>query len=188
VLRILGGSIRGRKLVGPRGTCFRPTTGRVREFIYSWLAEGVLDAELLDLFAGTGSLGLEALSRGAEQVVFVERSASSVALLRKNLELCGFTRFGSIIKNDVFEAIDRLEGQGASFDCILADPPFKSSLRSRILEGISKTNLLRPSGWLIVEHEQHDTDSGDHELELIKQRKFGHCVVSIYRAVNKGAS
>ena len=188
MLRIIGGSERGRKLSGPKGTRFRPTTGRVKEFVFSWLGEEVVDAAILDLFAGTGSLGLEALSRGARQIVFVDNAAPSMSLLRKNIDTCGFSKLCHIVKADVFRALTRFQQQKAVFDLILADPPFKASLRRRILEAVSKTHLLKSSGWLIVEHEQHDTDPGGHDLELIKQRKFGHCVVSIYSAPIKGAS
>ena len=91
MVRIMGGSARGRKLSGPVGFRFRPTTGRVKEFIFSCVGEEVEGARILDLFSGTGSLGIEALSRGAKEVVFVERSASSLKLLRRNLERCGYS-------------------------------------------------------------------------------------------------
>ena len=167
---------------------FRPTTGRVREFIYGWLGEWVVDAEILDLFAETGSLGIEGLSRGAKHVLFVERSPAQLALLRKNLELCGFSGRGDIMKSDVFGAMDRLSGKPLRFDCILADPPFKASFRGCILQKVWETHLLKPSGWLILEHEQHDADPGKHKLERFEQRKFGHCIVSIYRECIEGSS
>ncbi|MFH1940916.1 MAG: 16S rRNA (guanine(966)-N(2))-methyltransferase RsmD [bacterium] len=180
MLRIIGGSAGGRKLLGPRGLEFRPTTGRVKEYIFSCLGDDVKGARLLDLFAGTGSLGIEALSRGAEEVVFVERSSESVRILTKNIERCGFREKAHIVKEDVFRAIPRMAREGEIFHFLLADPPFKEALLGRILRAISENRKLCPEGLLIVEHEAHDSDPGGHGMTLLKQRRFGHCVISIY--------
>jgi 16S rRNA (guanine966-N2)-methyltransferase len=180
VLRIIGGSAGGRKLLGPRGVEFRPTTGRVKEYIFSCLGDDVQGACLLDLFAGTGSLGLEALSRGAEEVVFVEQSSESARILAKNIERCGFRDRAHIIKEDVFRAIPRMAREGEIFNFVMADPPFKEALLGRILGAVSEHHKLCPDGFLIVEHEAHDSDPGGHGMTLIKQRRFGHCVISIY--------
>ena len=180
MLRIVGGSARGRKLLGPDGLQFRPTTGRVKEFVFSFLGEEIVGTRILDLFACTGSLGIEALSRGAREAVFVERSLKNVRLITNNLERSGFWEKARILKGDVFSLLPKLAREDETFDFLLADPPFKESLRGPILNTVDENDLLKPKGLLIIEHEFHDTDPGGHGMNLIKKRRFGHCIVSIY--------
>lgn len=180
-IRVLGGSARGRRLLGPVGYSFRPTTGRVKEFIFSYLGSRVADARVLDLFSGTGSLGIEALSRGAGEVVFVERSASNVKIVKKNVEKCEFSEQTIVVKGDVFTQLSKLGKELETFDLILADPPFKGFFREEIVKTVHENHLLKTEGLLLVEHERHDPDESGHGKELVKQRRFGHCVVSIYR-------
>lgn len=180
MIRIIGGTAGGRKLFGPPGLRFRPTTGRVKEFIFSYLSEAVEDARILDLFSGTGSLGIEALSRGAKEVVFVEKSFQSLKILEKNLKLSGFVNMAAVFPGDVFRVLKKLGERGERFDFILADPPFKGALREKIVKTVEESGVLKAEGLLIVEHEVHDFDSKIHGMQLLKQRCFGSCVVSIY--------
>lgn len=179
----MGGKDRGRKLKGPTGTEFRPSTGRVKEFLFSYLFD-VTDAKFLDLFSGTGSIGIEAFSRGAGRGTFIERSSSHLSILRRNLETCGYTRSARILQGDVFSIIERLGSQSEKFDLIFADPPFKSMYRSAILTSIAASGILKESGILLIEHEQHDEETASHPFAMIHQKKFGHCVISIYKAVS----
>ena len=176
----MGGSARGKRLRGPSGFKFRPTTGRVKEFIFSYLGEEVEGARVLDLFCGTGSLGIEALSRGAKEIIFVDKSLQSLKILEKNLEDCGFTDRTRILRKDVFRLLRRMGKEGEKFNLILADPPFKDSLRGQIVRAVDENNLIKHEGFLILEHEFHDPDPREHEMKLLKQRRFGHCVVSVY--------
>ena len=180
MLRISGGAFRGKKISGPEGLEFRPTTGQVKEFIFFLYRREIEDSRILDLFAGSGSLGLEALSRGAREGFFVEKSPRTLHLLNKNFIACGVTGRAHIMAGDVFSVLDRLGKRGESFDLIFADPPFKESLRSRIVEGVQRNGILAPEGILILEHESRDPDSEQPGLALLRQKKFGHCVVSIY--------
>ncbi len=153
----------------------------MKELIFSWIGEGVEGARILDLFSGTGSLGIEALSRGAKEVVFIEGSAQSLRLLERNVKRCGFSDKARILRGNVFSWLRRMGREGRGFDCVFADPPFKEALRERIVRAVDENSLLNLEGVLILEHEFHDLDSDEHGLELLKQRRFGHCVVSIYR-------
>ena len=180
MLRISGGSLRGRKLSGPEGLEFRPTTGRVKEFIFFLYRQEIENSRFLDLFSGSGSLGLEALSRGAREGYFVEKSPRSIHLLNKNIHACGFSEKAHVLAGDVFSVLDRLGKRGESFPVIFADPPFKESLRSRILDAVSRNKVLKANGLLILEHESHDVDSGQGDLVMVRQKKFGHCLISIY--------
>jgi len=181
VIRVIAGDARGRKLKGPKGLQFRPTTGRVKEFIFSYLYDLVQNAKILDLFSGTGSLGIEALSRGAEQVTFIEQSKAHLRILKENIHLCHYESCSRVLQGDVFSHVLHFGQSGEQFNLILADPPFKQNLRQRILQAVEKACILLPEGLLIIEHEQHDENGGCGSLEQIKARKFGHCIVSIYR-------
>jgi 16S rRNA (guanine966-N2)-methyltransferase len=177
VFRVLGGSIRGKKIEGPRGLEFRPTMAQVKQFIFTILSERVENARILDLFSGTGSLGIEAISRGAGSITFVDSSDDAVRILSRNLKTCGFETFSRVEKRDVFRFLERNE---EPFDLIFADPPFKNDLRQKIVEGVDQSTSLKPEGLLILEHEIHDQDTGTHRLKLLRQKRFGHCMVSIY--------
>ena len=180
VIRVVSGTARGRKLYGPPGLRFRPTTGRVKEFIFSYLGRIVQGARILDLFSGTGSLGIEALSRDAAEVVFVEKSFQSLKILKRNLKLCNFVSRAVIFKSDVFLALRKMGKTGERFDLILADPPFRELLREKIVKTVEESRILKPKGLLIIEHEIHDPDSETHGMNLLKQRRFGSSVISIY--------
>jgi 16S rRNA (guanine966-N2)-methyltransferase len=180
VLRIAGGSIRGRKLAGPKGLEFRPTTGRIREFVFFALRETIPDARFLDLFAGTGSLGLEALSRGAGRGVFVEGARRGIDILERNIETCGFGGRARILCDDVFAALRELGRRGELFDVVFADPPFKEMLRSRIQSAVEQSAVLKPGGILMLEHDRRDPAGEGIRLVLTDQRRFGDCTVSFY--------
>jgi 16S rRNA (guanine966-N2)-methyltransferase len=180
VIRVLGGVIRGRKLRGPKGLQFRPTTGRVKEFIFSFLGNEMEGVGILDLFAGSGALGIEALSRGAEKVIFVEQSFQNVNLIQANLKLCHFSDRTKVIRGDVFREIKRFGQKGEKFDLILADPPFLENERDRIVSSVDHSQILNDEGFLIIEHISGDPDFEKHHMKLLKQRHFGHCMISIY--------
>lgn len=182
MIRIIAGSAKGRRLCSPEGFEYRPTTARVKASVFSYLQHSVPGSSVLDLFSGTGSLGLEALSRGASHLVCVESSAKQIALLQKNVDLCGFSHAATIIRGDVFHCLrDGFPGE-ERFDLIFADPPFKMTLRERIVRAVETSGVLSHDGLLILEHESHDDDQKRHGMILIKQSTFGNSVVSVYRS------
>ncbi len=145
-MRIIAGSAKGRRLRGPKGQGTRPMTGKVREAVFSSLGPGVAGARVLDLYAGSGSLGLEALSRGAASAVFVERDAAALAALRHNVAAVGIG--GEIVRGDVAEYLDRAAEE---FDLAFVDPPYALSLPSvqRILGSLESRLAL---GAVVVVH------------------------------------
>jgi 16S rRNA G966 N2-methylase RsmD len=118
--------------------------------------------------------------RGASEGFFVEKSPRAIHLLNKNFTACGVAGRAHILAGDVFSVLDQLGKRGDSFDLIFADPPFKESFRSRIVEGVHGNGILAPEGVLILEHESHDPDSEQPGLTLFRQKTFGPCMVSIY--------
>jgi len=149
-MRIIAGEFRGRRLVAPQGLDTRPTTDRVREAWFSML--GPPGTRVVDLFAGTGALGFEALSRGAEQVYFVEKARPAVAAIRKNAASLGVDARVTVIESDVHRVARLLERAGP-FDLILADPPWTALEQSeRALQAVLSPSLLTPEGTLVLGH------------------------------------
>jgi 16S rRNA (guanine966-N2)-methyltransferase len=146
-LRIIGGAWRSRRLEFPESPGLRPTPDRVRETVFNWLAPYLPGATCLDLFAGSGAFGFEALSRGAERVVFVEKNAEAVAALRRNGESLGTTQ-AEIVPAD---ALVFLNGPVAAFDIVFLDPPYASGLLSPCLLRLAVGEWVKPGGLVYLE-------------------------------------
>ena len=144
-MRVITGTARGRKLVEPKDMSVRPTTDMVKEAIFSIIQFDVPGRRVLDLFAGTGQLGIEALSRGARECVFVDQSPASLALVRKNLEICKMQ--APVVRAD---ALSYLENCG-KFDLVLIDPPYHEGLYDRILQKVFGFDILNDGGIILVE-------------------------------------
>ncbi len=125
-------------------------------------------------------MGLEAFSRGAVEGVFVESSPVAHRLLMRNLAACGFSGRATVLVDDVFAALKKIGKSGEPFDLIFADPPFKESLRSRIVLAVAETAVLKTGGVLVVEHDRRDADPTPCEPAAFQQKRFGDCTVSFY--------
>ena len=177
-MRIISGRFKGIRLNGPKGSWIRPTTDRVKEFIFSYLSSRIQHySSVLDLFAGTGSLGIEASSRGAHHIVFVEKSKQSVEVLEKNLEKVKIQ--AKIIHLDVFKFIDQTK---SNFDLVFCDPPYNFGRSDELICMIDESNLINPNGWLVYEHgTQCALNSGEH-LIIQESRKLGDTVVTFIQS------
>lgn len=178
-MRIITGSAKGAKLKAPRGLETRPTTDRVKESVFNILAGTVVDACVLDLFAGTGNLGLEALSRGAKQAAFVDRRVESVAVIKDNAEHTKLLEHAVIYKRDVLSALDQFAQSGQSFTMIFCDPPYNRGFVASVLKKIDEGTVLQDSGIIVIEHSQHELIQ-DKWLTLAVKRteKYGETMVS----------
>ncbi len=151
--RILAGQGKGRRLKSPRGLATRPTGARVRQTLFDILAPELPGARFLDAFAGSGAIGLEALSRGAMRVVLVETSAPAVEALRENLRaLAGLGSEVQVFRQDARVALAALADRGARFDVVYLDPPYAGELYEALLEQIGTTGLLAEGGVAVAEH------------------------------------
>lgn len=177
-MRIIGGTLKRRALKSPKGDQTRPTTDRVRESLFNIL-EARFDIEgsrVLDLFAGTGALGLEALSRGAAKASFVESQPTIVRVLKENVKAFGLQKQARVVGMDVFKWLKNTQHE--AFDLIFADPPY-DLLELPSLIDFSAT-LLAPDGWFVLEHDaRHNFD--EHE-RLLQSRAYGRTLISIFRA------
>lgn len=181
VLRIIGGDWRSRKLTFADAPGLRPTPDRIRETLFNWLQGRVYGSRCLDLFAGSGALGFEALSRGASEVVFVEKSKHVAAQLKNNLEI-----LKSTAKVEQKDALDYLDNGALTFDLIFLDPPYRQGLLEKSLEKIMQQQLLHKDSLIYLEHEAENSfDWEKYGLEELKQSKAGqvNCfLLGVYEA------
>jgi 16S rRNA (guanine966-N2)-methyltransferase len=177
-MRVIGGALRGRRFRAPRRGV-RPTSDRVRESLFALLGD-VADASVLDLYAGSGALGIEALSRGASDVVFVEHAPASVSLLKRNLAVLGLTERSRVLRDDALHGLRRLAREGARFDLVLADPPYAAGELDRLLHGIAAAGVLLPGGTLVVERgRRHPVSPASVPgLRLVEHREYGDTVIT----------
>ena len=151
-MRVISGTARGKRLKAPRGTDTRPITNMIKEALFNVIGDNIVGASLLDLFAGSGSVGIEALSRGAQMVIFIDNHIKSVNTIRGNLSHCGFKENYELYRNDVFRALEILGQRQIKFDYIYADPPFTvPSIFSPFLVAMdNNSSLLTNEGNLIL--------------------------------------
>jgi 16S rRNA (guanine966-N2)-methyltransferase len=151
-VRVITGRYKGLMLRSTPGNQVRPTQDRVRESLFSILSDIVSDARVLDLFAGFGTLGIEALSRGAQSASFVERNRGVAALLQSNIDRIGHSEC-KVIVAETAKALRRLSKEGAQFDLVFLDPPYNKGLVERTLEEIARSGVMAPDGRIFAEHE-----------------------------------
>ncbi len=181
-----GGILGGRRLVAPAGRGVRPTTDRVREATFGRLG-GVEGARVLDLYAGTGAMGIEAFSRGAMGVVFVERERRALDALRRNLVALGLSEAVRVVARDVAAAVADLGRSGERFDLVLLDPPYETAEADRSLRAIVRAGVLAPRALLVVEHSRRHPLQPVPGLALQDERRYGDTIVSRLAAADDGA-
>ncbi|HBR28573.1 MAG TPA: 16S rRNA (guanine(966)-N(2))-methyltransferase RsmD [Firmicutes bacterium] len=188
-MRITGGKYGGQKLLGPTHQGLRPTTDRVREALFSILGDSFRHGRVLDLFAGSGALGIEALSRGAREVCFVENDPKGLRLLKQNLQrLPDVTTEVSIFPVDVLRILPKISREEQAFDLILLDPPFKAKLWLRVIELISRLPLLTPTGQLVVEIPKYDLLPNQVDcLQRVDKRVYGEVSLEFWKYITDGA-
>lgn len=178
-MRIITGEYRGRRLESPIGYDVRPTTDKVKEAIFNLLMNDIYDAVVVDLFAGTGNLGLEALSRGAKRCYFCDNSRDSLKLIKTNIEKCRAQEKSVVLAGDYRKALSRIREQA---QVIILDPPYKDGLYESCLAEIDELDLLDREGIIIAEHGVRDyVPETSGSLVKVRERKYGKIMVSIYR-------
>jgi 16S rRNA (guanine966-N2)-methyltransferase len=179
-MRLTGGLNGGRRLIAPRGQQTRPTAAKVREAIFNILGPPP-EGNVLDLYAGTGALGFEALSRGAAAAVFVEREHAPLQALRRNVKELGFEGRATILSADVRTGLRRLTGTGARFSWVFLDPPYVKETEG-VLAELSGSDLLTPCAVVVLEHDRRNRppDSAGN-LFLTDRRQYGDTELSFFR-------
>ncbi|MDR3050800.1 MAG: 16S rRNA (guanine(966)-N(2))-methyltransferase RsmD [Oscillospiraceae bacterium] len=172
-MRIIGGSAKGRSLSAPPGLATRPTQDAVRESLFNILARHVPGARVLDLFAGSGALGLESVSRGAALAVLVDRAPAAMAVIRGNVARLGFGDRCQCLLCDWRQALTRLDRQGAVFDLVFIDPPYDLVAAGSVCEALTVHGLLAPNALLAVEHRWGAPPQTIPPLHCADTRRYG---------------
>ncbi|MGQ9745608.1 MAG: 16S rRNA (guanine(966)-N(2))-methyltransferase RsmD [Dissulfurimicrobium sp.] len=193
-MRIIAGQLRGRRLFVPRMQGLRPTADLVREAIFQILTNRIsipwAEIRVLDLFAGTGALGLEALSRGARESVFVELSKVALDAIGRNIEICGFSCRAMLVRADAGRrcgVISKLVRQKGPFDIVMADPPYMQGLSEKCLKWVVQEDILSPCGILVVEEFKKTELPRVIEpnnavfFELVDNRTYGQTRIWFYK-------
>jgi 16S rRNA (guanine966-N2)-methyltransferase len=182
-VRILAGELKGRRLVTPRGDRTRPTADQVRIALADTLAPRWPGARVLDLFAGVGGVGLEALSRGAAHATFVERDARAVAALRANVAALGVQERASVRAGDVGRELARLAAAGARFDVVFLDPPYATDLAADTLARLGEGTLLADEAVVVAQHfTKRPPPPRAGRLGAVRTRRFGETTLTFFRA------
>lgn len=178
-MRIIAGEFRSRKLVFPKSKQTRPMTDRAKETIFNILGETVVGTSVLDLFAGSGSLGLEALSRGASRVTFVEGGAWAYKSLIQNLRTLGLEGKGFLLRLDIVRAINRLQRRQESFTLIFLDPPYNKGLVKKILNLLDQSDIVTPLTQLVVHRSrQEQLPETLERLRVVREKQIGQACLS----------
>lgn len=181
-MRITGGQAKGRVLASLKGWNIRPTSDRVREAIFNLIGQDVTGFKVLDLFAGTGSLGIEALSRGASRVLFIDNSVQSIKLTKKNLARSGYEPLGFVWKKDLTKGLPLKHPMlKEKFDLIFVDPPYEKEMIPRLLRELSDRDLLRSPAIAVAESFKTETlPEVLGKLQMVDSRIYGETKISIY--------
>lgn len=180
-MRVISGSARGRRLRTVSGLKTRPTTDRVKESLFNILAHRVESAFFLDLFAGSGAIGIEALSRGAQTAIFIDNRRVCTNVINQNLDKIGFRDRSEVYTADVVRALPILRKRGLQFPLIFCDPPYKLGLTEKTISLVGQYRLLSPNGFLIAEHSNKE-EIPTLMLNLIRIRTavYGDTVLGFY--------
>jgi 16S rRNA (guanine966-N2)-methyltransferase len=186
-VRVIAGFLGGRRLKAPRGRDTRPTSDRVRESLFMVL-EPLQGQRVVDLFAGSGALGIEALSRGASRVDFVEREAAARRVLEQNLESLGLFECSRVWALELPRGLERLCGELEQADLVLADPPYGGGPAREVLEVLGRQGILKPGARMVLElHAKDVVPESSGRLVRVRARQYGETMVSTYQVADASA-
>ncbi|WP_027359192.1 16S rRNA (guanine(966)-N(2))-methyltransferase RsmD [Desulforegula conservatrix] len=183
-LRIISGSLKGKKIASLPGLSTRPTSDKVREAIFSIIGHEIKGASFLELFAGTGAIAIEALSRGADSAVLIENGLSAAETIRKNLEHCGIADKAKLIRWDIEKNLNCIKDMDNKFDMVFLDPPYEKNLVKTTLKHLGICGSIASEACVIVQHskdEPIDLKGIEEFYSMEKDRRYGKNIVSILR-------
>ena len=185
-MRIIAGRARGRKLIPPATMETRPTLDRVKEAMFSTIQNYLLDAVVIDVFAGTGSLGLEAASRGAKEVYLVDKSAVTFPLLKENIKNLKFEDFCFPLNMDSYEVLRNLAKKGKVMDVISIDPPYCREMIPETIKIVKKNNMLAEDGIIVTKIDSiEEIYEGYEDIKLFRSKKYGNTTVCYYKYIRE---
>ncbi len=179
-MRIAGGIAKGRKLPAPKGD-YRPTSAKVREALFDILRPRIMGAHFVDLYAGSGAIGIEALSEGAEDVTFVESDPSRADAIRQNLKLIPFSGGHRVVKRNTHAFLKEAEKDGESFDIVFLDPPYHTDELDRTIKSLAEIDILKSGGIIVAEHSvKKAMPETIGSARFLRSYRYGDTVLSLY--------
>lgn len=180
-MRVISGTARGRPLRAVPGSATRPTADKVKEALFSMIGPYFEGGTALDLYAGSGGLGIEALSRGMDRAVFVDVNKASVDVIRANLQKAGLMQQAEVYRSDARQALKALHKRGAVFDLVFLDPPYRMKNMDRIMTSLEQTGLVRPGTIVVIEHEaDHAYPERIGAFRQTRRAVYGDTALSLY--------
>ncbi|MBF7095846.1 16S rRNA (guanine(966)-N(2))-methyltransferase RsmD [Alkalibacter mobilis] len=181
-MRVISGRAKGKKLFSPKNLTVRPTTDRIKESLFNIISPWIYESVFIDLFAGSGSMGIEAISRGAKEVYFFDNNRESIELIKKNLKHCNFADSGIVRESSYVKSLDFLEKSGKKCDVFFLDPPYNIENLESVVNSIYRRDLLNEDGIILLEHDITRNINLDLiEFECYDSRKFGNTGVLFFR-------
>ena len=180
-MKVISGTLRGRKIEGYNIDGTRPTMDRVKESLFAMIQDYIKDSIVLDLFAGSGQLGIEAISNGAKLSYFVDNNNEVIKVLNNNISNLYIRDKSKVILSDWKRFLNESSNKGIKFDLIFVDPPYDYDVYEKILEKVSTLNLLNDNGLIILEHHNLKLKNQYNNLILYKEKKYGNKSVNIYK-------
>lgn len=182
LMRVISGTAKGRQLKSVSSSNTRPTTDKVKEALFNIITPYLNGGVVLDLFAGTGGLGIEALSRGMEHGIFVDQSKYSIDVINENIDACGFNNITEVYRNDADRALKVLTKRNISFDLVFLDPPYKMGRLEELITFFAEHDLLNQGGIIVAEHDSKVIlPEKISTYQRIKQNIYGTIGLSIYK-------
>lgn len=176
-MRVIAGELKGRHLKAVPGSTTRPTSDKVKESIFHMLGPFFEGGLCLDLFAGSGALGIEAVSRGMDKVIFIEKSSAAIRIIHKNVEMLKIESRCEIYRNDAYRALQILTKKNLQFDLIILDPPYDKGYYKKVIDYIESRDLLQSNGKLYIEHRPEQEIFFDNEkFERLSNKKYNETI------------
>ncbi len=180
-MRVISGDLKGRRLINPDGTMVRPTGSRVKEALFSIIADRIIDSTFVDCFSGTGNIGIEAISRGAARAFFIERNPRVVEILKRNIKNLGLADRASVMMLDAIKGVKALGKLGVSADIVFLDPPYAYNRTVEIIFSLVEHDLIAPGGVLIWQHSAKTLPHPSYgELKSDHTRFYGDTGVTFF--------
>ncbi|MBL3530266.1 16S rRNA (guanine(966)-N(2))-methyltransferase RsmD [Companilactobacillus zhachilii] len=180
-MKVVSGRFRGLNLKAVPTNNTRPTSAKVKEAVFSMISPYMVDGVALDLFAGTGSLGIEAVSRGYEKAYLVDKAYKAINTIKENIEKTHAEDSFVIMKTAATEALQKFAADGIKFDLVFLDPPYRMKITEQIIKDMVEQNLLNPDA-IIVDETDYDIDLGDFDgIELLKEKRYKDTKVALYQ-------
>lgn len=180
-MKVISGTLKGRNIEGYNIDGTRPTMDRVKESLFAMIQDNIKDAIALDLFAGSGQLGIETISNGAKKVYFIDNNKEVIKVLNNNISNLNIKDKSTVILSDWKKSLNDFSNQNIKFDLIFVDPPYNYDVYEKILDKVSTLNLLNKNGLIILEHSNLKLKEKYNNLTLYKERKYGNKSVNIYK-------